>query len=120
MAASIGTILPQEFYVSVATDAEKEKYYSDVYGWFGEIYYALGLSDLYSSLWFQILVLMLGVSIIIASIDRGIPLHKSLKNQRVKRHTSFMKRQRIYSEGKPGEDTGQTLQLVEQTLKNLK
>ena len=27
---------------------------------------ALGLSDLYSSLWFQILVLMLGASIIIA------------------------------------------------------
>ncbi|MBD8031949.1 MULTISPECIES: cytochrome c biogenesis protein ResB [Solibacillus] len=120
VAASIGTILPQEFYVSVATDAEKEKYYSDVYGWFGEIYYALGLSDLYSSLWFQILVLMLGVSIIIASIDRGIPLHKSLKNQRVKRHTSFMKRQRIYSEGKPSENTDQTLQLAEQTLKNLK
>ncbi|MGN7476530.1 cytochrome c biogenesis protein ResB [Solibacillus silvestris] len=120
IAASIGTILPQEFYVSVATDAEKEKYYSDVYGWFGEIYYALGLSDLYSSLWFQLLVLMLGVSIIIASIDRGIPLHKSLKNQRVKRHTSFMKRQRVISEGEPGENQEQTLQIAEQKLKDLK
>lgn len=111
--------MPQEFYISVATDAEKEKYYSDVYGWFGEIYYALGLSDLYSSLWFQLLVLMLGVSIIIASIDRGIPLHKSLKNQRVKRHTNFMKRQRIIGEGKPTETPEQTLQLVEQSLKKL-
>ncbi|AMO84908.1 Cytochrome c biogenesis protein CcsB [Solibacillus isronensis B3W22] len=120
IAASIGTILPQEFYISVATDAEKEKYYSDVYGWFGEIYYALGLSDLYSSLWFQLLVLMLGVSIIIASIDRGIPLHKSLKNQRVKRHSNFMKRQRIIGEGKPTETPDQTLQLVEQSLKTLK
>ena len=99
IAASIGTILPQEFYVSAATDAEREAYYSDVYGWFGEIYYSLGLSDLYSSLWFQILVLMLGTSIIIASIDRGFPLHKSLKNQRVKRHEGFMKRQRIIAEG---------------------
>lgn len=119
IAASIGTILPQEFYVSVATDAEKEAYYSDVYGWFGEIYYTLGLSDLYSSIWFQILVLMLGVSIIIASIDRGIPLHKSLKNQRVKRHQSFMKRQRIIAEGQPTENKEETLSLVEQKLKEL-
>ena len=119
IAASIGTILPQEFYVSVATDAEKEAYYSDVYGWFGEIYYTLGLSDLYSSIWFQILVLMLGVSIIIASIDRGIPLHKSLKNQRVKRHQSFMKRQRIIAEGQPTENKEETLSLVEKKLKEL-
>ena len=119
IAASIGTILPQEFYVSVATDAEKEAYYSDVYGWFGEIYYALGLSDLYSSLWFQILVLMLGMSIIIASIDRGIPLHKSLKNQRVKRHQSFMKRQRLIAQGQPTGNMEETLSLVEQKLKEL-
>lgn len=120
IAASIGTILPQEFYVSVATDAEKEAYYSDVYGWFGEIYYSLGLSDLYSSLWFQILVLMLGTSIIIASIDRGFPLHKSLKNQRVKRHNSFMKRQRVIAEGQPTEKSEDMLTNVEQKLKDLK
>ncbi|WP_274309648.1 cytochrome c biogenesis protein ResB [Solibacillus daqui] len=120
IAASIGTILPQEFYISVATDAEKKQYYSDVYGWFGEIYYALGLSDLYSSLWFQILVLMLGVSIIIASIDRGFPLHKSLKNQRVKRHINFMKRQRVVANGVATGQQEQTLELVEQKLKNLK
>ncbi len=120
IAASIGTILPQEFYVSVATDAEKEAYYSDVYGWFGEIYYSLGLSDLYSSLWFQILVLMLGMSIVIASIDRGFPLHKSLKNQRVIRHKSFMKRQRVIAEGQPTEKSEETLAVVEQKLKDLK
>ncbi|MEG0472467.1 MAG: cytochrome c biogenesis protein ResB [Solibacillus sp.] len=119
VAASIGTILPQEFYVSVSTDAEKEAYYSDVYGWIGEMYYALGLSDLYSSIWFQLLVLMLGVSIIIASIDRGIPLHKSLKNQRVKRHASFMKRQRVIAEGQPTKNSDETLLLVEQQLKKL-
>jgi cytochrome c biogenesis protein len=120
IAASIGTILPQEFYISVATDAEKKQYYSDVYGWFGEVYYSLGLSDLYSSLWFQILVLMLGASIIIVSIDRGIPLHKSLKNQRVKRHPNFMKRQRIVALGKPTEQSEQTLTLVEKKLSELK
>lgn len=111
---------PQEFYISVATEEEKKQYYSDVYGWFGEVYYALGLSDLYSSLWFQILVLMLGVSIIIASIDRGFPLHKSLTNQRVKRHINFMKRQRIVANGAVTEQQEQTLELVEQKLKALK
>lgn len=120
LAASIGTILPQEFYVSVSTDAEKAKYYEDTYGAFGTLYYNLGLSDLYSSWWFQILVGMLGVSIIVASIDRGLPLYKSLKNQRVKRHPSFMKRQRLVAEGLPAAEQGKTLDLVEQKMKNMK
>lgn len=120
IAASIGTILPQEFYVSVSTDAEKAKYYEDMYGAFGTLYYNLGLSDLYSSWWFQILVGMLAVSIIVASIDRGLPLHKSLKNQRVKRHQSFMKRQRVFAEGAPAAEQGKTLDLVEQKMKAMK
>ena len=120
LAASIGTILPQEFYVSVSTDAEKAQYYEDMYGTFGTLYYNLGLSDLYSSWWFQILVGMLGVSIIVASIDRGLPLHKSLKNQRVKRHPSFMKRQRLIAEGKPTVGQANTLDLVEEKMKAMK
>lgn len=118
VAASIGTILPQEFYVGVRTEAEKAIYYEETYGTIGKLYYSLGLSDVYSSWWFQILVLMLGVSIIIASIDRGIPLHKSLTNQRIKRHVSFMKRQRIVAEGKPTAQ-GDTLALAEEKLKQL-
>ncbi len=39
---------------------------------------------------------MLGTSLLIASIDRFFPLYRSLKNQRVVRHDSFMKRQRVY------------------------
>ena len=118
VAASIGTILPQEFYVQAYTDEARKAYYTDVYGSFGTLYYNLGLSDVYSSWWFQILVLLLGVSIIIASIDRGLPLHKSLKNQRVKRHANFMKRQRIVAEGKVEHD--QTLDAVEQQLKAMR
>ena len=120
VAASIGTILPQEFYVSVASEAEKAAYYTDVYGTFGTLYYELGLSDLYSSWWFQILVLMLGVSIIIASIDRGIPLHKSLKNQRVKRHDSFMKRQRMVAEGQATVQGEDTLSVGRRKIKRIK
>ena len=120
VAASIGTILPQEFYISVSNEAQKEQYYTDLYGSFGSLYYNLGLSDVYSSWWFQVLVLLLGVSIIIASIDRGVPLHKSLKNQRVKRHENFMKRQRVIAEGKTTVEQANTLDLVEEKLKAMR
>ncbi|MEK5231314.1 cytochrome c biogenesis protein ResB [Lysinibacillus sp. FSL K6-0232] len=119
IAASIGTMLPQEFYVK-ASDMEKGAYYEEVYGVFGKIYYTLGLADLYSSWWFQILVGMLAVSIIVASLDRGIPLHKSLKNQRVKRHESFMKRQRIVAEGQVTADAEETLNKVAQKMSEMK
>lgn len=120
IAASIGTILPQEFYVSISTEPERAAYYENIYGTFGKLYYELGLSDLYTSWWFQILVGMLGISIIVASIDRGLPLHKSLTTQRVKRHVSFMKRQRIVAEGVPTAKGEDTLASVEEKLKALK
>lgn len=120
IAASLGTILPQEFFVSAGTAAEKAAYYEQMYGSLGKLYYNLGLSNTYSSWWFQILVGLLGISIIIASIDRGIPLHKSLKNQRVKRHASFMKRQRVVAEGPSSVEGQDTLQLVEEALKKQK
>lgn len=119
VAASLGTILPQEIYVN-APDAGKPAYYEKVYGWFGKLYNNIGLSDLYSSWWFQILVGMLAVSIIIASLDRGIPLYKSLKNQRVKRHESFMKRQRIVAEGQVSTSPDETLDKVEKKMKEMK
>lgn len=121
IAASIGTIFPQEFYISVSTEVEKEAYYENNYGSLGKLYYELGLSDVYSSWWFQILVGMLAISIIVASIDRGIPLHRSLKNQRVKRHESFLKRQRIIAEGPIIDgDSAITLNLIEEKMKKLK
>lgn len=121
VAASIGTIFPQEFYVNVSSIADKASYYEETYGSLGKLYYALGFANIYSSWWFQILVGMLGISIIVASIDRGIPLHKSLKNQRVKRHESFMKRQRIVAEGPITEgDSSKTLDLIEDKMKKLK
>lgn len=121
IAASIGTIFPQEFYVSVSTEEQKAAYYEETYGSLGKLYYELGLSNVYSSWWFQILVGMLAISIIVASIDRGLPLHRSLKNQRVKRHVSFMKRQRIIAEGPVTEgDSSKTLNLIEEKMKALK
>ncbi|MGE7672731.1 cytochrome c biogenesis protein ResB [Lysinibacillus sp. NPDC094403] len=118
VAASIGTILPQAIYVN-APEPSKAEYYEKVYGVLGKLYNNLGLSHLYNTWWFQILVGMLAVSIIVASLDRGLPLHKSLKNQRVKRHESFMKRQRIVAEGQVS-NPDETLDKVEQKMTELK
>lgn len=99
VAAAIGTILPQVLYVPASTEADIAAYYERVYGTFGKIYYELGLSDLYGSWWFQTLIGMLGISLIVASLDRFIPLYNSLKKQRTRRHESFMKRQRLFALG---------------------
>ena len=118
--SSLGTILKQEAFVDAGNEAGRALYYEENFGTFGKIYYALGFSDLYNQLWYLILVAMLGISIIIASIDRGFPLHKSLKNQRVRRHESFMKRQRIFAEGSvTAENASNTLDAVEEKMKKL-
>lgn len=94
VASGIGTILPQEMYLPPnVTPAE---YYEDLYGIFGQIYYQLGFNNLYSSWWYMSLVALIGVSLVICSLDRVVPLYKALKKQGVKRHPSFLKRQRLY------------------------
>lgn len=118
VAAAIGTILPQVFYVPANNASEAAAYYERIYGTFGKIYNDLGLSDLYSSWWFQGLIGMLGISLIVASLDRVIPLYKSLKKQKVKRHTSFLQRQRLYT--KAENITEDVLTPAEKKLKELK
>ncbi len=120
--SAIGTIFPQKLYVPVANtanEAEYAAYYERLYGFFGKIYYNLGFHDMYNSWWFITLIGMLGTSIIIASVDRVIPLYKSLKKQRTKRHPSFMKKQRIYGEGTT-ENPDDALLKAEKKLKELR
>ncbi|MET0785552.1 MAG: cytochrome c biogenesis protein ResB, partial [Paenisporosarcina sp.] len=119
VAAAIGTILPQVFYVPAVTETEIAAYYERVYGTFGKLYYQLGLSDLYGSWWFQTLIGMLGISLIVASLDRVIPLYKSLKKQRTRRHESFMKRQRLFGIGE-NHLKDETLVKSEEKLKELR
>ncbi|MFJ5772336.1 cytochrome c biogenesis protein ResB [Psychrobacillus sp. NPDC093180] len=119
VAASIGTILPQVFYVPATTEEDIAAYYERIYGTFGTLYYKLGLSDLYSSWWFQGLIGMLGISLIIASLDRVIPLYKSLKKQKTKRHFSFLKRQRIYGIGNI-ENGEESIKKAEEKLKTMR
>ncbi|MCM3742984.1 cytochrome c biogenesis protein ResB [Sporosarcina luteola] len=119
--SAIGTLFPQKFYVPVNQESPAEllAYYERLYGFVGTLYYKLGFYDMYNSWWFKILIGMLGTSIIIASVDRVIPLYKSLKKQRTKRHPSFMKRQRIYGAG-PSENADESLAKAEEKLKEMK
>ncbi|MFJ7678093.1 cytochrome c biogenesis protein ResB [Peribacillus sp. NPDC097198] len=93
VASAIGTIFPQEMYIpSSVTPAE---HYQSEYGTLGKLYYEFGFHNLYSSWWYLIIIAMLGISLLIASIDRFFPLYRSLKKQGITRHDGFMKRQRV-------------------------
>ncbi|MFP7333986.1 cytochrome c biogenesis protein ResB [Shouchella clausii] len=93
LASGVGTILPQENLIG----EDPAVFYEQEYGSIGLFYYNLGLHELYSSWWYIALIAALGISIIVASIDRGVPLYKALKSQRVTRHKHFMTRQRLFS-----------------------
>lgn len=99
VASGLGTIFPQEMYIpQEAENRDPAVFYEDWYGLPGKIYYQLGLHELYSSWWYIILIALIGVSLVICSIDRYVPLRRALKMQKPKRHNTFLKRQRLYSE----------------------
>ena len=61
-----------------------------IYGIPGKIYYQLGFHELYSSWWYMILIALIGISLVICSIDRYVPLYRALKIQKPKRHDTFL------------------------------
>ncbi len=98
IASGLGTIFPQEMYIPAeAENRDPAIFYEDWYGMPGKIYYQLGLYDLYSSWWYMILIALIGVSLVICSIDRFVPLYRALKIQQPKRHNTFLSRQRLFS-----------------------
>ncbi|XCS12501.1 cytochrome c biogenesis protein ResB [Aeribacillus pallidus] len=96
IASAIGTIFPQELYIP--SNVTPEQFYKDEYGILGQLYYQLGFHRLYGSWWYMTLIASIGISLVICSLDRVIPLYRALKNQGVSRHESFLKRQRLFSE----------------------
>jgi cytochrome c biogenesis protein len=74
-----------------------DEYYQKEYGWTGELYYKLGFHHLYESWWYLLLIAALGMSLVICSLDRVVPLYRALKKQSVTKHPNFLKRQRLYS-----------------------
>lgn len=98
IASAVGTIYPQEIYLPPDGQVNPAKYYEDQYGITGRLYYELGFNNLYGSWWYILLIGLIGISLVICSIDRFVPLYKALKRQGVKRHESFLRRQRLFSE----------------------
>ncbi|WP_027408658.1 cytochrome c biogenesis protein ResB [Anoxybacteroides tepidamans] len=98
VASAIGTIFPQKMYLP--PNVTPAQYYEDQYGWAGKLYYQLGFDNLYGSWWYVLLLASIGVSLVICSLDRFIPLYRALNNQGVTRHEAFLRRQRLFSSTK--------------------
>ncbi|MFC4022902.1 cytochrome c biogenesis protein ResB [Oceanobacillus longus] len=99
IASMVGTIFPQQIYIpSDAVSRDPAIFYEDRYGITGLIYYQLGFHNLYSSWWYILLIALIGISLVICSLDRFVPLYKALKRQKAQRHETFLNRQRLYSE----------------------
>ncbi|MFG6148650.1 cytochrome c biogenesis protein ResB [Halobacillus sp. B23F22_1] len=112
IASAVGTIFPQEMYIPPGSNAAT--HYRDQYGLAGQIYYQLGFHNLYTSWWYMILLALIGISIVIASLDRFIPLYKTLRTQKPERHDLFLKKQRIFGKS---ETTEVDIELLKQNLK---
>ena len=100
------------------TNIDPALHYAEQYGVFGKLYYLLGFHNLYSSWWYLLMIASIGVSLVICSIDRVVPLYRALKNQRVTRHEGFLKRQRLYNRMSAVSDRAdQDFEVVKQRLK---
>lgn len=116
VATMLGTIFPQrQFIPAEALSRDPSVYYESQFGIIGKIYYQLGLHEMYSSWWYLVLLGLIGVSLVICSLDRFIPLYKALKIQKPKRHETFLNRQRLYSQTETISE--EELELVKTRLK---
>lgn len=99
ISSAFGTIFPQKMYIPAdAVSRDPAIFYEDRYGILGKIYYQLGFYDLYNSWWYITLIALIGISLVICSLDRVVPLYKALKKQKPKRHEMFLRKQRLFSE----------------------
>ncbi|WP_201003591.1 cytochrome c biogenesis protein ResB [Paenibacillus glycanilyticus] len=95
--AMLGTIYPQEG--SFLNNFKPSVYYEETYGLPGKIYYKLGLSHTYDSWWFITLLVMIGTSLVICSLDRVLPLYRALSKQQIRKHLRFINRQKAVYNG---------------------
>ncbi|MCM3597007.1 cytochrome c biogenesis protein ResB [Metabacillus idriensis] len=115
IASAIGTILPQVMYIP--PNVTPEQFYREEYGVIGQLYYQMGFHELFSSWWYMVLIGALAASLVIASLDRFVPLYRALKKQGVTRHESFMRRQRLFSETASVMNTEEQLEAIKDKLK---
>jgi cytochrome c biogenesis protein len=114
-ASALGTIYPQQMYIPPTVTPNE--FYEDQYGWTGKLYYLLGFHDLYGSWWYLILIASIGISLVICSIDRVVPLYRALKKQGVVRHEGFMKRQRMFGTTTLDRDQEDPFNKIQESLK---
>ena len=105
--AMFGTIFEQE---SNFINFDPSTFYKNKYGTIGEIYYRLGLSHTYESWWFILLLVMIGASLVICSLDRVLPLYKALSKQKVRKHLEFLTRQKVVYQGEISEEGTECVQ----------
>lgn len=120
--SSIGTLFPQEMYIPPGESPTL--YYEQEYGIMGKLYFQLGFHNLYSSWWYMLLIASLGISLVIASLDRVVPLYRALKTQRVSRHEGFMKRQRLFGQAEgiinPDEEMSKAAKILKEKRYNIR
>lgn len=96
LGSAVGTIYPQE---NSFLNFDPSTYYEDTYGTLGKIYYLLGLSHTFESWWFIGLLLMIGTSLVVCSLDRVLPLYRALSKQQIRKHLKFILRQKVSYSG---------------------
>lgn len=98
--ACLGTIFQQEnTLINMTERSEFAAFYKEQHGTFGVIYHALGLSRTYESWWFVLLLVMIGTSLVICSLDRVLPLYRALSKQQIRKHLQFITRQQVVYNG---------------------
>jgi cytochrome c biogenesis protein len=100
--ASLGTVYPQEDTFLNLDDPAA--YYKENYGQVGVIYHALGLTRTYQSWWFIGLLVMIGTSLVVCSLDRVLPLYRALARQQIRKHLQFLTRQPVVYTGPAPKD----------------
>ncbi|CAH1210502.1 Cytochrome c biogenesis protein CcsB [Paenibacillus plantiphilus] len=112
LAAIIGTIFTQE---NAFVSFDPTTYYEEKYGWIGKVYYELGLSNTYESWWFIGLLVMIGTSLVICSLDRVLPLYRALSRQQTRKHIEFLSRQKtVYADDIKGDEAAWIAQFADQ------
>lgn len=113
--AAIGTIYPQESdFLNLEDPA---KYYKETYGFWGEVYQTLGFSHTFYSWWFRLLLVAIGTSLVICSLDRVLPLYRALSKQQIRKHLTFLTRQQTVYISKLEQDPESWTEQFEKQLK---
>lgn len=110
LAAVLGSLIQQEG--AYPSSLPPEIYYPMEYGTYGEIMYKLGLTRMYSSWWFLLLLVLFGINLIVCSIDRFVPLIKALRNPKVSRSRRFIASRQVYTQLQTDKPTEEALDIV--------